>query len=452
MLRSFRVANHKSIRTQQELALMPAYDPPRPVVPVAAVYGANATGKSNLLDGLWFMQAAVRASFGRWEAGSGVPRIPFRLDPAMFAEPSTFVVDLALPDGQYVYGFNVDDSEVVDEWLYAYRETNRKTVIFERTGLDLTLGDSLRERTSRTKLLTGAMRDNSLLLSVATQVGEQPEFAPVYRWFGKSLLIRTPRIRRHEPLVHRVPRAMELHAGYLDLVRVADLDITDIRVEERDVPSTEVDHVRAQQLEQEIHSLRQAIEAVDEDVAEQLRARVLRLDLSRRSLSVARRLRSLIFVHGEGGALMTEAEQSAGTIAYLDILSDVLEVLATGGVIVIDELGTSLHPRLLARIIELFRDEQVNPHHAQLVFATHDATLLGTSFGEEILRRDEIWFTEKRQGATTLYPLTDFHPRKEENRERRYLGGSYGGVPAVFSDTLVEQLLASRPEPSDAAS
>lgn len=452
MLRSFRVANHKSIRTQQELALMPAYDASRPVVPVAAVYGGNATGKSNLLDGLWFMRGAVLASFSYWEADSGVPRSPFRLAPAMLAEPSSYAVDLLLADGEYVYGFGVDDAVIVEEFLYVYRHTNRKTIIFERSGQDVTLGDSLRERSSRMKLFTGAMRDNSLLLSVAMQVGRQPEFAPVYRWFSNSLLIRTPRARAPAPLVQRVPRAKETYPGYLDLVRAADLEISDIRVEERDLPSTEVDQVRAEQLEQEIRSLRQAIQVVDESSADQLHARVQRLELNRRSVSAARRHRSLVFVHGDGGALMTEAEQSAGTIAYLDILSDVLDALATGGVIVIDELGTSLHPRLLARLIELFRDKQTNPDHAQLIFATHDATLLGTSFGEEVLRRDEIWFTEKHAGSTTLYPLTDFHPRKEDNRERRYLGGSYGGVPAVFSDTLVEQLLTSRPESTNAAS
>lgn len=148
---------------------------------------------------------------------------------------------------------------------------------------------------------------------------------------------------------------------------------------------------------------------------------------------------------------MTAAEQSSGTLAYIDVLTDVLAVLDTGGVLIVDEIDTSLHPRLLVRLIELFRHPDTNPHHAQLVFATHDATLLGTSFGHEILRRDEIWFTDKEQGATTLYPLTDFHPRKEDNRERRYLGGSYGAVPAVFSDTLVDTLLASRSELADGA-
>lgn len=448
MLRSFRVANHKSIRAEQELALMPAYEAPRPVVPAAAVYGPNATGKSNLLDAIRFMRSAVRASFSFWEAGSGVPRSPFRLDAAMLAEPSTFVVDLVLGSGQYLYGFSVDDAEIVEEWLYAYRETNRKTVVFERTGMTITLGDSLRERSSRSKLLTGALRDNALLLSVAMQVGEQPEFAPVYRWFTNSLRTRLGDSRRPS-LVDRVPRAKDAYPEYLELVRVADLDISDIRVVESEVPMSEFDETAAEQLHDEIKDLERVIEVVDDQMAVALQARLRRLQQNRRNLERGHRRRQLAFVQGGSGALMTAAEQSAGTLSYVDILADVLSVLDAGGVLVVDELDTSLHPRLIARLIELFRDEQTNPRHAQLVFATHDVTLLGTSFGKELLRRDEIWFTEKEEGATTLYALTDFHPRKEDNRERRYLGGSYGAVPAVFSDTLVETLLAARSEQAD---
>jgi hypothetical protein len=141
---------------------------------------------------------------------------------------------------------------------------------------------------------------------------------------------------------------------------------------------------------------------------------------------------------------MTIEEQSAGTVAYIDLVAHALNALARGGVLLVDEMDMSLHPRLIARLIELFRDPKANPRTSQLIFNTHDATLLGTSFGKEILRRDEIWFVDKKGGATALYPLTDFHPRQEDNREKRYLGGSYGGVPAVFSDSLVESLIESR--------
>jgi AAA15 family ATPase/GTPase len=116
---------------------------------------------------------------------------------------------------------------------------------------------------------------------------------------------------------------------------------------------------------------------------------------------------------------------------------------------VTDEIDASLHPRLTARLVELFRNSEINRRGAQLIFTTHDATLLGTSLGEETLKRDEIWFIEKKDGASTLYPLSDFHPRIGENRERRYLAGSYGAVPVVFPDAMVDVLLESGTEPAD---
>lgn len=240
---------------------MPAHESPRPVVPVAAVYGGNAMGKSNLLHGFRFMREAVRASFSHWEPGSGVPRSPFRLDTAMLAEPSTFVVDLLLADGEYVYGFSVDDAEVVDEWLYVYRETNRKTVIFERSGMAVTLGDSLRKRATRTKLLTSVLRDNSLLLSVAMQLGEQPEFAPVNRWFRTSLRIRSPHWRTPPLLVDEVLHAKNRYPGYLHLVQAADLDISDVRVQETEEPVSESDEAFVDQFGEDIRKLQETLES-----------------------------------------------------------------------------------------------------------------------------------------------------------------------------------------------
>jgi hypothetical protein len=459
MLRSFRVANHKSIRTEQELQLMPAYDKSRPVVPVVAIYGRNAAGKTNLLDALQFMQTAVRHSVGLWEARSGIPRSPFRLDRAAREEPSTFAVDLILDGVQYAYGFDVDDTQVLAEWLYAYRRTNRKTVIFERRKLRVTLGDSLAERTTRTKTLTRALRDNALLLGLAMQLGEQAEFVPVYEWFRTGLLI--PRVGRAGPLSARLAQRIESvidTPGFLDLVRSADMDIVDVRLEEVAdlsirkllIPSTE-----------DAHLVGEEAPAADGDEHEEQRekheVRAFRTEDVRRAIHAMSRVlgegsdRDVVFLQGENLVPMSIDDQSAGTVAYIDLIAYALDALGRGGTLLVDEIDMSLHPRLIARLIELFHDKKSNPRLAQLIFNTHDATLLGTSFGREILRRDEIWFVDKEAGATTLYALTDFHPRQEDNREKRYLGGSYGGVPSVFSDTLVDRLLESREGASGAA-
>ncbi len=125
-------------------------------------------------------------------------------------------------------------------------------------------------------------------------------------------------------------------------------------------------------------------------------------------------------------------------------MASVLDALQDGATLVIDEFDTSLHPRIIPRIIELFQAPRTNPRNAQLIFSTHDASLLGTSFGEPILKRDEVWFVEKQDdGASELYPLTSFKPRKEHNLERHYLGGSYGAVPDVYPASLVDIVAAA---------
>jgi hypothetical protein len=450
MLRSFRVANHKSIRAEQELLLIPTYEKSPPVVPVAAIYGRNAAGKSNLLDAMRFMQTAVRSSFGRWEAGAGIPRAPYRLDAAALGEPSLFAVNLIIGDMQYVYGFELDDTQIISEWLHAYRQTRRKTMLFEREERNVVLGDSLPERSSRTKALTAALRSNALLLSTAMQLGEQDEFAPVYRWFSTSLSIP-----RHDPqriralLPRRIEDAIE-SPGFIDLVQSADMDITDIKIDETEEPRRRSDLAEAERLRARLKELNSELNATeDEEHRAELRAMIRRLENMRSHLETPRLRRELTFLQGETAVPMSLEDQSSGTVAYIDLVAHALRVLARGGVLAVDEIDMSLHPRLIGRLIELFRDGNANPNVAQLIFNTHDATLLGTSFGEEVLKRDEIWFVEKRDGATVLYPLTDFRPRQGENREKRYLGGSYGAVPAVFSDSLVERLIDSRKEPVD---
>jgi len=407
MLRSFRFANHRSFRDEQELVLLPAYDQSRPVVPVVAVFGANASGKSNLLDALAWMRRAVLESFRKWEAESGIPRSPFRLDAAAAALPSSYSVDLTIDDVQYTYGFTLDDGVVAEEWLNAYPH-NRERVIFARHGQLVELGSTVPERRGRAELLASLLRENSLLLSTAVQAG-QDEVLPVYRWFREGLGFaggKSPSWQVLEQLAQAIGR----HPIFVPLLKAADLGIVDVIV----------------------------------DDVELLSGRATA------DLAYSVRSKQAVFLHGAGKVPLTWVDQSEGTQLWALLLMAALEALQTGAALVVDEVDASLHPRLTARLIELFRHKSTNSRGAQLLFTTHDATLLGTNLGEEVLRRDEIWFVDKRDGASTLYPLSDFHPRKDENRERRYLAGSYGAVPVTFPDSLVDSVLSTRTEPPDA--
>ncbi|MET0521834.1 MAG: ATP-binding protein, partial [Jiangellaceae bacterium] len=424
MLRSFQVANHRSLRDEQELVLLPAYDQSRQVVPVAAVFGANASGKSNLLGALDWMRLAVIQSYRLWEAEAGVPRMPFRLDLDAAAAPSSYVVDLLLDGVQYIYGFTVDDDVVLTEWLHAYPH-QRERVIFSREGQKVELGSTVPERRSRADLLASLLRENSLLLSAAVQAGQE-EVLPVHRWFREGLRFAGRNVWSGGMFVDDVAVAIDRFPSFVSLLKVADLGIADVIVDERmEAPSArDLDH--AARLEARIAETSAA-------------GSMNNVDRRRREI---RRLREpkvtkeLLFLHGDDGVPLGWADQSEGTLSWARLLMAALSALRDGATLLVDEVDASLHPRLTARLIELFRHDAVNENGAQLLFSTHDATLLGTNLGEEVLRRDEIWFVDKKDGVSTLYPLSDFHPRKGENRERRYLAGSYGAVPAIFVDSL----------------
>jgi AAA15 family ATPase/GTPase len=142
--------------------------------------------------------------------------------------------------------------------------------------------------------------------------------------------------------------------------------------------------------------------------------------------------------HINGGSTPLALEQeSAGTIAYFELLGPLVNTLKVGGVICVDELDSSLHSLIAIEIMRLFENRAQNPKGAQLIFNTHDTNLLSTG----ILRRDQIWFTEKdAKGESHLYPLTDFRPRREENLESGYLQGRYGAIPFIHSDEFVTSL------------
>lgn len=384
MLRSFRFANHKSFRDEAELLLVPAYDKTRPVAPVAGIFGPNASGKSNLLDALQWMQVAVCTSHWQWEPDRGVPRAPFRLSGAARQAPSHYIVELLVADVRYVYGFEVDDQRVREEWLYTYPR-NRRRVIFERAAGGWRFGTHVPRDTA--ELMSKLTRDNALFLGVAAHSGLEMTL-PVYNWFQRDLELHLPAEDFDEPgVLEWLEHSPERRATLVKLLQAADLGITDLR-RVGDYGSVTLDE--------------------------------------------------LAFVHGPDGTEMPAPAQSRGTLAWLELLTAVLTALERGSVVCVDEIDASLHPHLTARLVGLFRAGSTNPGGAQLLLSTHDPTLLD----DEVLSRDEIWFVEKKRdsGGSICYPLTDFHPRKSEDVEGRYLAGGYGAIPLLTGARFHEAL------------
>jgi predicted ATPase len=412
MLIQFRVENHRSLRDEQVLSLVAANlgdaeDPRllRPpelgeaLLPAVALYGANASGKSNVLNALAFMREAVLRSHRFWEPEEGAPREPFALS-SKAQEPSLYEVDCLVGEVRFRYGFVLSATRIEEEWLHAWPH-GRKQMWFEREGDRFDFGKQLH---GENETIRGLTRANSLFLSAAAQ-NNHAALLPLFGWFRAAQL----ELRRSPLLGLEPSRAAflgDLFSGQLSLfeddntarqnergaivrlLRSADLGILDMKVvrSQRSLPN------RPGASMVEIH-LRHQTEA------------------------------------GHEVWLPLEWE-SAGTVTLLGIATRLVRLLRYGGFLCVDELEASLHPALGLELLRLFQDPQHNPKGAQLLFTTHDTNLLGNVLGEPPLRRDQIWFTEKDQtGATHLYPLTDFHPRKEENLERGYLQGRYGAIP-----------------------
>ncbi|WP_046495133.1 AAA family ATPase [Streptomyces odonnellii] len=419
MLLSFRVANHGSLREPQELNFVPTYgEDDRPAVPVVAIFGANASGKSTVVDAFEFFTRAVSDSQARWLPGTPVPRRSFLLDHESRHEPSSYAVDLLVAGVRYVYGFSVTDAEVAEEWLYAYPK-GRRRVLFERHCMTMTYGATLTgERTA----VERTMRPNSLYLSAAAQSGHQTLGVLWSALHGSSVVEDNARqaYARSGALAAFGYEAFE-RAGLplaAEVLGMADLGVHGVRrVPERNKTFVEM-------------LARQGGNAGWWDEAP---------DDIKTAMSD-----SLEFVHRVGGeefVLPSDAE-SAGTRTWLNLVISALNSLFNGFSLWIDEIDVSLHPLLTAKLLTLFQNPELNPLGAQLIFTTHDASLLGTMLGDQVLRRDQVWFVEKsaKTGASTLYPLTDFKPRKGENFERRYLAGSYGAVP-LLPETAFEDML-----------
>lgn len=405
MLLGFRVENHRSIKEEQQLLLAPVYEADRPqgadweAVPVAAIFGANAAGKSNVVGALRYMAGMVRSSHRDAEPGERIERYPFALDVGAVGEPSWYVVDLLLDGVRFTYGFSLEDERVADEWLYGYPH-GRKRVVFQRDGDDFTFGDTSPRR--ELDLVRRITAPNVLFLSVAAR-SQQESVLPVYRWFRRALVFEAGVGRLpHRWVLRKIGLALqrsERVPSIVALLRAADLGIVNVGAEwetDEDERVGRSPHIWVEQ---------------------QARRGTVRLGYD---------------------------DQSAGTKALLAYAEPVLTTLENGGLLVVDEIDSSLHPRLTSHLIRLFQEKETNPRGAQLLLTTHDASLLGRSGGEEILKRDQVWFVEKdAHGETALFPLSDFKPRQEENRERRYLGGSYGAVP-LLNEELFAAAVALR--------
>jgi uncharacterized protein len=386
---------------------------------LAGIFGANASGKSNVLKALDFMRRAVQWSYAGWAAKDVIPVTPFVLDTPSKDEPSLFEAVFQLDGVRYQYGFRLTRRQVVGEWLYAY-VTHRRQVWFERDVSSADVWYFGKSFTGRNKVIADLTKPTALFLSTAAANNHRMAME-AEQFFRNHFRTVWPddkfmRTDRTQSLVSDEKRWAEVE----DLIRFADLGIREARV-------------RRETMDAEVRErVMRVVQAIDSSFGE--------LEAGNAVDAVADKVE---FGHSAGKEqelvfLPLEAE-SLGTQAWFTLIGPILGALNDGGTLAIDEIDASLHPHLTSEILRIFSDPKRNPKQAQLLFTSHDTTLLGGLLGGQELTRDQVWFTEKKaDGATVLYPLTDFSPRKTENLERGYLQGRYGAIPFLDGQVLEE--------------
>lgn len=435
MLLRFRVRNYASLRDEQELSLVAAESPglhegdshvvDATALPVAAIYGSNASGKSNIIKAFNFGLETIRDSHQRWLPDEPIPRWPFRLDGHSANEPSTFVFEFVVEGVRYEYGFALNDRLILEEWLYTWPRGKRQR-LFTRRKSELEFGRQLGGNKAAIREL---VRSNSLFLSAAA-ANNHDLLGRISQFFGSGQMRVHERVehqRARERRFNRVALHATQDAQLMDLIRYADLGIVGT-VEH--TPRADVDEL-GELLEQELGGSAQMLS--DDKVM----ARVLEQVHATRRATVT-------WLHEAGpeaGAVSLPAVwESYGTVEWMFLVSNALAMLRVGGTLLVDDLGGDLHPTLVAQLVKLFLERETNPRGAQLIFNTHDVTLLWRG-SEARLHRDQVWFTTKsRDGATTLYPLTDFRARDGvDDFMGRYLHGRYEAIP-FFEERLLDAL------------
>ncbi len=434
MLIDFSVFNYRSIGDKQTLSLVPAPKQKDYMdnifshgafssLNAAALYGANASGKTNFLRALNLMELMVFNS-SKIPSTANLPYDPFLLREGYDSQPTEFEVTFIYNDIRYRYGFRYDSKVIRNEWLYR-KNIGREVALFLREGDTIDARVSFCNKKTIVDAVIEATRDNALFLS-QSDVFNIEEAKHVMAWFSSFVIInglKTDRLETQTVGLWKNPANRNEINKFLKEVAI-DIESVDIRtIDDRGSQVAEKDHGPGG----------------NGMTAYNIQSLHRRYDREGRATDA---MLSWDF----------EKYESAGSLKILQMSCPVLLTLARGSILIIDEIEAKLHPVLTLNIIDMFLDARVNKKMAQLIFATHDTNLL--SYAR--LRRDQIYFCEKnRWQSTEIFSLADFvyfnerdgkvveeKERKDSDKERRYMEGRYGAIPVLgkFKENMMKVL------------
>jgi len=443
MIIEFVTENFRSVKNEQVFSLVAEgekdnheknfYRPQtagnQAILKSAAIYGPNASGKTTILESILRLKSLVLSSMENKidEEISGYD--PHRLNLQCENKPTKFEIEFLAPDlyndniyQKYNYSIAYNATAILSEELVVYKSTKPSNLYKRELGSPVEWGNSLR---GKKQSIESILLDNQLFLSVAGNTKDHP-LTVIYRFFrdcinsfhqdrimgGTASDSQTRRQLRNED-------SQTFNDKLVQFLKAADTGIQGIRVKEVKVDNLGLENSAPIDLPDEV------LELIKKELSNRPYASHDKYDGD-----------ELVGIHEFD--LMAESQ---GTIQLFDMAGPIIETLQKGSTMVIDEISTSLHPDITKYIISLFHNEKTNPQNAQLIFSTHDITTLTS----DLLRRDQVWFTQKDQfGSTALYSLLEFGKdvvRKETNFGSWYLKGKFGALPFVDKSLFSPELL-----------
>ncbi len=427
MLIEFKVANYRSIGEEQILSLIPASQQKEYLdniisygkhnaLNALAIYGANGSGKSNLLLALSLLDKLVHLS-ARSSSTTKLPFDPFLLREGWESKPTKFEITFIINEDKYRYGLEFHKEEVASEWLYR-KSIGREVPLFLRKGDTIDPSSGLKGNTKVIDAAIEATRPNALFLSTCDMLNVE-EAKTIFQWFK--------------------------HFNNIDGIDTEDEEIRTVSMWDNELDRENITEYLLR-LNLGLVGVDISKKDFDEaDLPKNINESTRNILIKKLSDSQSYSVQALHKIYSSDGketgkniAWNFDERESKGTNKAFHLSGPILWALKNGGVLIIDEIEAKMHPLLTLDTINMFLNKETNPNNAQLIFATHDTNLLSYSD----LRRDQIYFTEKNKWESTeIFSLSDFvylgdsktsrieKERPDTDKEKRYFEGRYGAVP-----------------------
>ena len=380
------------------------------LLPTAVMYGANSSGKSNVLLALMTMRSVLLGSV-RLNPTDELYFQPFKLDLTSANAPTSFEIQFLLDDVKYRYGFDYDKTHICKEWLYEKCAGQREFNLFLRVDNEFEVSKT---RFPEVLGKEGATPSNRLFVSLVAQLNGAKSMR-ILDWFNSCNYLSGMDSQGYEGFTLQMfSNRLEGCKQALEFFHHAQLGFNELLVTEKSFS------------DESLSGKMQIPEALRSKLVEELKGK---------KIMEAKTTHNIYDEQGNVSGIGTfdkDEMESEGTKKVIEMSGPIFDTLRLGKVLIVDELDAKLHPLLTRSILQLFMNPETNPHGAQLIFATHDTNLLNLAY----LRRDQIWFTEKdKTESTDLYSLLEFKDengtkiRNDRSVQKDYINGRYGAIP-----------------------